>query len=469
MTRLPQRPARPRRCTRPCERAAGRLRTGGGPAARRPARRRRRRRRPATAASGTVTPRHAHRAFGDAYGAPRRGDHRRRRSAAALHDAPLRHAGGRPGRRRRPTSSTCPGVGDYRVEAATPRTRGQAGRRPADAPDRRHHRQPGLLRRCCSAWPAVALAGVLGRGAGAPPAAAAARGGRHRPRGQPRLPAVQRRDRHDGPGARRAHRRAHRGRPGRRRAQHPARPRRARPRRAAPQRAAGPPVRRRRLPRAAHAADHDPRVRRAEPAHRPPTRRSSSLAMAKVEAEATRMSSLVEDLLLLARLDAGRPLARDEVDLTRLAAGGRRRRPRRRPGPPLAARPARRAGRGARRRAAAAPGAHQPAQQRPPAHAAGHPVTVGVARGRPDERRAHRPRRRPRAAAGAGAAPRSSGSPAATPRAPGRPAAPASASRWCRRSPSAHGGRVSVDSGPGRTALRGPAARAPAGRALAHR
>jgi two-component system OmpR family sensor kinase len=44
-----------------------------------------------------------------------------------------------------------------------------------------------------------------------------------------------------------------------------------------------------------------------------------SLAMAKVEAEATRMSSLVEDLLLLARLDAGRPLARDEVDLTRLA------------------------------------------------------------------------------------------------------------------------------------------------------
>ena len=30
------------------------------------------------------------------------------------------------------------------------------------------------------------------------------------------------------------------------------------------------------------------------------------------------MSALVEDLLLLARLDAGRPLARDEVDVTRL-------------------------------------------------------------------------------------------------------------------------------------------------------
>jgi two-component system OmpR family sensor kinase len=55
------------------------------------------------------------------------------------------------------------------------------------------------------------------------------------------------------------------------------------------------------------------------------TRRTSPLdpeqlatAMGKVEQEAHRMSSLVEDMLLLARLDAGRPLARDEVDLTRL-------------------------------------------------------------------------------------------------------------------------------------------------------
>ncbi len=51
----------------------------------------------------------------------------------------------------------------------------------------------------------------------------------------------------------------------------------------------------------------------------PPDPAQLSQAMSKVEAEATRMSSLVEDLLLLARLDAGRPLAREEVDLTRLA------------------------------------------------------------------------------------------------------------------------------------------------------
>ena len=41
-------------------------------------------------------------------------------------------------------------------------------------------------------------------------------------------------------------------------------------------------------------------------------------ALEKVESEAGRMSSLVDDLLLLARLDAGRPLERRPVDLTRL-------------------------------------------------------------------------------------------------------------------------------------------------------
>ena len=52
--------------------------------------------------------------------------------------------------------------------------------------------------------------------------------------------------------------------------------------------------------------------------NRPADPEQLALAMTKVEAEATRMSSLVEDLLLLARLDAGRPLARDKVDLTKL-------------------------------------------------------------------------------------------------------------------------------------------------------
>ncbi|MEJ5945501.1 ATP-binding protein [Pseudokineococcus basanitobsidens] len=38
-------------------------------------------------------------------------------------------------------------------------------------------------------------------------------------------------------------------------------------------------------------------------------------ALERVESQATRMTGLVEDLLLLARLDAGRPLERDEVEL----------------------------------------------------------------------------------------------------------------------------------------------------------
>ena len=45
-------------------------------------------------------------------------------------------------------------------------------------------------------------------------------------------------------------------------------------------------------------------------------------ALVKVEEESARMTSMVEDLLLLARLDAGRPLARDAVDLSRLLVEG---------------------------------------------------------------------------------------------------------------------------------------------------
>ncbi|HET7477585.1 MAG TPA: HAMP domain-containing sensor histidine kinase [Dermatophilaceae bacterium] len=42
-------------------------------------------------------------------------------------------------------------------------------------------------------------------------------------------------------------------------------------------------------------------------------------ALSRVEAEAVRMTSLVDDLLLLARLDAGRPLQREPVDLALVA------------------------------------------------------------------------------------------------------------------------------------------------------
>ena len=51
---------------------------------------------------------------------------------------------------------------------------------------------------------------------------------------------------------------------------------------------------------------------------RPDDREVTATALSKVEEESGRMTALVEDLLLLARLDSGRPLEREPVDLTRL-------------------------------------------------------------------------------------------------------------------------------------------------------
>jgi two-component system OmpR family sensor kinase len=56
----------------------------------------------------------------------------------------------------------------------------------------------------------------------------------------------------------------------------------------------------------------------AELARRKGDQQMLTEALGKVEVEARRMSTLVEDLLLLARLDSGRPLAQREVDLTHL-------------------------------------------------------------------------------------------------------------------------------------------------------
>ena len=124
--------------------------------------------------------------------------------------------------------------------------------------------------------------------------------------------------------------------------------------------------------RAAHAAHVDPRLRRAVAPGRP-ARRAGDLAdaMRRMEKESARMGVLVDEMLLLARLDQGRPLEAEPVDLARLVADAvadaravepdRPISPRG-PGPP----------RRPRGRGAPAPGRVQPARQPAGAHAPRH-------------------------------------------------------------------------------------------------
>ena len=156
-------------------------------------------------------------------------------------------------------------------------------------------------------------------------------------------------------------------------AEHPARPRRRVTRRAPAQRGAHAALRRRRQPRAAHPARVDPRLLRAVAAR--DTHASSETtesALERIQAQSLRMTRLVEDLLLLARLDEGQELVYGTVDLSRARDRGGRRRARRRPRPRVGARGRRRARRDRRRRGRLHQVVAQPARQRPHAHPGGH-------------------------------------------------------------------------------------------------
>ena len=100
--------------------------------------------------------------------------------------------------------------------------------------------------------------------------------------------------------------------------------------------------------------------------------------MTGISRESERMSVLVEDLLLLARLDEGRPLEREPVELDEVVAEAVETARTLEPERPLDARA--RAGDRARRPRPPAPGRRQPALERARAHAAGRARRMSASR-----------------------------------------------------------------------------------------
>ena len=195
--------------------------------------------------------------------------------------------------------------------------------------------------------------------------------------GCPPRPAPARRDRRDRGGdrgrrplaPRRARGRAHRGRPARAGAQRDARPdrdaRSARARRPSGSCAGSSPTPRTSCARRSRRCAPTPSCSRAAP---PSGRTTSRGRWRGSRRESERMSVLVDDLLLLARLDEGRPLEREPVELDDVVGRGGR------DGAHASSRSGRstcrpRAGDRARRPRPPAAGGRQPARQRPRAHA----------------------------------------------------------------------------------------------------
>ena len=91
------------------------------------------------------------------------------------------------------------------------------------------------------------------------------------------------------------------------------------------------PLRVRRLARAAHPAGGDPRLGELYRMGGVPPERQNEV-MGRIEDEASRMGRLVEDLLQLARIDEGRKMTMERVDLTAVCSGASTKR--NAPGPP---------------------------------------------------------------------------------------------------------------------------------------